>query len=79
LPEVARVAVVGRAHPKWGERPILIVELRKGAGITDEVLLGTLRGRVANWWLPEAIVRVTAMPLAMTGKIDKQRLRAEHG
>jgi 3-(methylthio)propionyl---CoA ligase len=79
LPEVALVAVVGRAHPKWGERPILIVEPRKGAHITDEALLDTLRPRVARWWLPDAIVRVAAMPLAMTGKIDKQRLRDEHG
>lgn len=79
LPEVAQVAVVGRSHPKWGERPILIVEPRKGAEISDESLLDTLRPRVASWWLPDAIVRVAAMPLAMTGKIDKQRLRAEHG
>jgi acyl-CoA synthetase (AMP-forming)/AMP-acid ligase II len=79
LPEVALVAVVGRSHPKWGERPILVVEPRKGAHIADEALLDALRPRVANWWLPDAIVRVPAMPLAMTGKIDKVRLRAEHG
>lgn len=80
LPEVALVAVVGRAHEKWGERPILIIEPRKGTQISDEALLNALRrARVANWWLPDAIVRVAAMPLAMTGKIDKKRLRAEHG
>jgi fatty-acyl-CoA synthase len=79
LPEVALVAVVGRAHPKWGERPVLIVEPHKGADITDESLLDALRPRVASWWLPDTIVRVDAMPLAMTGKIDKKRLRAEHG
>ena len=79
LPEVALVAVVGRAHAKWGERPILIIESCKGAQISDEALLDVLRGRVASWWLPDVIVRVEAMPLAMTGKIDKQRLRAEYG
>jgi 3-(methylthio)propionyl---CoA ligase len=79
LPEVALVAVVGRTHAKWGERPILVVEPRKGADITDESLLDALRARVAKWWLPDAIVRVAAMPLAMTGKIDKMRLRAEYG
>jgi fatty-acyl-CoA synthase len=79
LPEVALVAVVGRAHTKWGERPILVVEPRKGANIADETLLDALRTRVPNWWLPDAIVRVAAMPLATTGKIDKARLRAEHG
>jgi acyl-CoA synthetase (AMP-forming)/AMP-acid ligase II len=77
LPEVALVAVVGRAHPKWGERPVLVIEPRKGAHITDEALLDPLRARVAKWWLPDAIVRVAAMPLAVTGKIDKARLRAE--
>ena len=79
LPEVALVAVVGRADAKWGERPILVVEPRKGTNITDEALLDVLRARVANWWLPDAIVRVAAMPLATTGKIDKARLRTEHG
>lgn len=79
LPDVALVAVVGRAHEKWGERPILIVEPRAGAAVSDETLLRALRGRVANWWLPDAIVRLAAMPLALTGKIDKKRLRAEYG
>jgi 3-(methylthio)propionyl---CoA ligase len=78
VPEVALVAVIARAHPKWGERPVLIVELRKGAQITDDALLDALRPRVASWWLPDAVVRVAAMPLAMTGKIDKNRLRAEY-
>jgi len=79
LPEVAQVAVIGRAHAKWGERPILVVEPRKGAEISDESLLESLRARVAGWWLPDAIVQVAEMPLATTGKIDKMRLRAEHG
>jgi fatty-acyl-CoA synthase len=57
----------------------LVVEPRKGADIADETLLDALRARVASWWLPDAIVHVAAMPLAMTGKIDKMRLRAEHG
>jgi fatty-acyl-CoA synthase len=79
LPEVAQVAVVGRADAKWGERPILIIEPRKDADISDASLLDALRARVASWWLPDAIIRVAAMPLAMTGKIDKKRLRAEYG
>lgn len=79
LPEVALVAVVGRAHEKWGERPVLVIESRKGAHITDDALLDALRTRVASWWLPDAIVRVPEMPLALTGKIDKQQLRARFG
>ncbi|WP_239987468.1 AMP-binding protein [Sphingosinithalassobacter portus] len=79
LPQVAQAAVVGRAHAKWGERPILVIEPRKGADFPDDLLLDALRPRVARWWMPDAIVRVPAMPLATTGKIDKQRLRAEYG
>src|SRR5262249_37603649 len=79
LPGVALVGVIARPHSKWGERPVLIVELCKGAQVTDEALLEALRSRVASWWLPEVIVRVASMPLAMTGKIDKKRLRAEYG
>jgi acyl-CoA synthetase (AMP-forming)/AMP-acid ligase II len=79
LPDVALVAVIGRADPRWGERPVLIVEERQGANLSDAQLIDALRGKVASWWLPEVVVRVSAMPLALTGKIDKMRLRAEHG
>lgn len=76
LPEVALAAVIGRADVKWSERPILLVELREGMEISDQALLEALRGRIASWWMPDAVVRVPAMPLAATGKIDKIRLRA---
>jgi acyl-CoA synthetase (AMP-forming)/AMP-acid ligase II len=79
LPEVALVAVVARSHPKWGERPVLVIEARRGVEIPDETLLAALQGKIASWWMPDAIIRVGAMPLATTGKIDKMRLRAEHG
>jgi 3-(methylthio)propionyl---CoA ligase len=77
LPEVSQAAVIGRSHPKWGERPILLVEAQ--GDISDEALLDALRGRVANWWLPDAVYRLPRMPLAATGKIDKLRLRSEYG
>jgi fatty-acyl-CoA synthase len=79
LPQVSLAAVIGRADPKWGERPILLVEMRNGAAISDEELLAPLRGRVASWWIPESVVRLANMPLASTGKIDKMRLRTEYG
>ncbi len=79
LPQVALVAVIGRADPKWGERPILVIEPRDDDPITDDDLLGALRGRVAPWWIPDAVVRIPNMPLASTGKIDKIRLRSEYG
>lgn len=79
LPQVSLAAVIGRADPKWSERPILLVELREGMEITDQALLETVRGRVASWWVPDAVVRLPAMPLASTGKIDKLGLRAAYG
>ncbi len=79
IPEVSLAAVVGRSDPKWGERPILLVELRAEQAISDAALLAPLHGRVAPWWIPDAIIRLSHMPLASTGKIDKMRLRAEYG
>jgi fatty-acyl-CoA synthase len=79
LPQVSLAAVIGRADVKWSERPILLVELREGAEITDQALLDALRGRVASWWIPDAVVRLPSMPLAATGKIDKLGLRATYG
>ena len=60
LPEVALAAVIGRPDPKWGERPILLVEMRDGQPISDEALLEPLRGRVASWWIPDAVFRLSA-------------------
>ena len=75
---VGQVAVVGRFDPKWGERPVLIVEMRQGQAMDASALLQALRGKVADWWLPDQIVQIGAMPLAATGKIDKIRLRADY-
>ncbi|MFN7179870.1 AMP-binding protein [Hyphomonas sp.] len=79
LPEIALAAVIGREDPKWGERPHLLVEVRPGHTISDEAILGALRGKVASWWVPDSVQRLRTMPLATTGKIDKLRLRAEYG
>ena len=75
---VGQVAVIGRAHPKWGERPLMIVQARTGMDLDTNALLGLLRGKVADWWVPDGVVAIEAMPLAATGKIDKRRLRAEY-
>lgn len=75
LPQVSLAAVIGRSDHKWGERPILLVQMRADQDISDQELLASLRGRVASWWIPDAVVRVPSMPLAATGKIDKIRLR----
>jgi fatty-acyl-CoA synthase len=79
LPEVSLAAVIGRCDPKWGERPILLVELREHQSISDDTMLGVLRGQVAPWWIPDAVIRLQNMPLGITGKIDKMRLRKQYG
>ena len=79
LPAVGLVAVIGRQDPKWGERPLMVIEPAPGSEIEDDGLRASLKGRVADWWIPDRIVRVQAMPLAATGKIDKTQLRAAYG
>ena len=79
LPSIGLVAVIGRADPKWGERPLMVVEPARGHDIDDAALKATLKGRVADWWIPDRIVRVETMPLAATGKINKALLRASYG
>ncbi len=78
VPGVGLVAVIGQADPKWGERPILVVEPQKNHRLDDEALLNALRGNIADWWIPDLVIQVANMPLAATGKIDKNRLRAEY-
>ena len=67
--------MIGIAHPKWDERPLLIVVLKPGAAADKESLLAHLRGRIAKWWLPDAIAFVDEIPHTATGKIRKTELR----
>jgi fatty-acyl-CoA synthase len=78
-PLVAQVAVIARPHPKWGERPVLIVQPQQGQSLDPAALIERLRGRVADWWLPDQVIQVESMPVAATGKIDKMRLRLDFG
>ena len=79
LPDVALVAVIGRFDHKWGERPLMVIEPRLGQGVDQAAVVASLKGKVADWWIPDRIVSVQSMPLAATGKIDKTRLRAVFG
>ncbi len=74
-PAVAVAAVIGVAHPKWDERPLLVVQLKPGESATKEDLLGFLDGKIAKWWMPDDVAFVEAVPINATGKIQKLSLR----
>jgi fatty-acyl-CoA synthase len=76
-PAVAQAAVIGVAHPKWDERPLLIVVRKPGATVTKEELLAFYEGKIAKWWMPDDVQFVEAIPLGATGKILKTRLREQ--
>lgn len=73
---VAVAAVVGVAHPKWDERPILLCQLKPGAKADAADLTSYLDGRIAKWWMPDDVLFVDEIPLGPTGKIDKRAIRA---
>lgn len=78
-PAVAEAAVIGVAHPKWQERPLLVVVRKPDASLTREDLLGWLDGKVAKWWIPDDVVFVHDLPHTATGKISKLELRKRLG
>jgi len=76
-PQVAEAAVVAIAHPKWTERPLACVVARPGgeAELTRDGIRAFLKGRVADWWLPDDVVVIDAIPKTSVGKFDKKALR----
>ena len=74
-PKVAEAAVIGVRHPKWDERPLLIIVLKEGQSATSEEILGFLEGKIAKWWMPDDVVFVSSIPHTATGKILKTALR----
>jgi fatty-acyl-CoA synthase len=76
-PAVANAAVIGVSHPKWDERPLLIVARKPGAEATAAEILSIYEGRVAKWWTPDDVQFVEAIPLGATGKILKTKLREQ--
>jgi fatty-acyl-CoA synthase len=72
---VACAAVIGVAHPKWDERPLLIIEPKPGANPTKAQVLSFLEGKIAKWWMPDDVANVEKIPLGATGKINKLALR----
>ena len=74
-PKVAEAAVIGVSHPKWDERPLLVIVLKKGETVTKEELLEFMHGKIAKWWMPDDVVFVEDIPHTATGKIQKITLR----
>jgi len=76
-PKVAEAAVIGIKHPKWDERPLLVIVLKPGQSATKDELLEFLDGKVAKWWMPDDVAFVAEIPHTATGKIQKTTLREQ--
>ena len=74
-PKVANAAAIGVYHPKWDERPLLIVQAKEGESPTKDELLANLEGKIAKWWMPDDVQFIDSIPLGATGKINKLALR----
>jgi acyl-CoA synthetase (AMP-forming)/AMP-acid ligase II len=76
-PAVAMAACIGAPHPKWDERPLLVVAKKPGAQLTRAELLTFYAGKIASWWTPDDVVFVDTIPLGATGKMQKNKLREQ--
>jgi fatty-acyl-CoA synthase len=74
-PAVAQAACIGAKHPKWDERPLLVVVKKPGVDVTREELIASYEGKIAKWWTPDDVVFVDDIPLGATGKVQKNKLR----
>jgi 3-(methylthio)propionyl---CoA ligase len=77
-PDVAEAAIIAARHPKWDERPLLIAVAKEGHTIDRDSLLAIYRGRVPNWWVPDDVLVVDALPHTATGKLHKAVLRGRY-
>jgi acyl-CoA synthetase (AMP-forming)/AMP-acid ligase II len=78
-PDVFEAAVIAIPHPKWQERPLLLVQPKPGASPTKEAILEFLSTRIAKWWMPDDVIFVESLPHTATGKLLKTELRAKYG
>ncbi len=76
-PDVAEAAVIGIAHPKWDERPLLVIIAKPGKKPSKSDILKFLDGKIAKWWMPDDVVFVDEIPHTATGKIQKMTLREQ--
>jgi fatty-acyl-CoA synthase len=78
-PAVMQAACIGVHHPKWDERPLLLVVRKPGLEVTRDELLGFFEGKIARFWMPDDVVFVDSLPIGGTGKIQKNKLREQFG
>ena len=78
-PAVQEAAVIAARHPRWQERPLLLIQCKTGATVTREAMLAHLEGHIAKWWMPDDVVVVESFAHTATGKILKTKLREEYG
>jgi len=76
-PGVAEAAAIGLPHPKWDERPLLVIVRKGDAAVTREEVLAHIAGRIAKWWMPDDVAFVDQIPHTATGKISKLELREQ--
>jgi fatty-acyl-CoA synthase len=76
-PGVSEAAVIGLPHPKWDERPLLIIVRKESSEVSKKDVLSYLDGKIAKWWMPDDVVFVEAIPHTATGKIQKTVLREQ--
>lgn len=76
-PAITAAAVVGIAHPKWGERPLLLAVRVSGADVEEAEVLKSLEGKIARWWIPDECVFLDKLPLTSIGKLNKKLLREQ--
>ncbi|MGK5026047.1 3-(methylthio)propionyl-CoA ligase [Janthinobacterium sp. RB2R34] len=76
-PAVLQAACIGLFHPKWDERPVLVVVQRPGMTVSRAELLQFFDGKIAKWWTPDDVLFVDALPMGATGKIQKNKLREQ--
>jgi fatty-acyl-CoA synthase len=76
-PAVKEAAVVGVYHPKWDERPLLVVVKKPDAQLTRDELLKFFEGKVAKWWIPDDVAFVDELPHTATGKLLKTKIRED--
>ena len=74
-PDVAEAAVIGIVHPRWDERPLLVIVRKPGKEPSKEEILSFMEGKIAKWWMPDDVAFVDEIPHTATGKIQKTTLR----